>query len=78
MNYTANLSATYSHHMLLLLLFNLFSSQSHVKPPTPPQKKKPNNVFIQMDTQTDTHLLHAVHFDRGGCNWVCNIDPHDS
>ena len=78
MKCTANLSATYSHHMLLLLLFNLFPSQSHVKLPIPPPKKKPNNVFIQMDTQTDTHLLHGVHFDRGGGNWVCTIDPHDS
>ena len=76
-NTLANLSRTYGHHMLPLLLFNLFPSQSHVKPPTPPPKKA-NDVYIQMDTQTDTHLLHGVHFDRGGCNWVCTIDPHDS
>ena len=34
MKYIANLSATYGHHMLLLLLLNLFPSQSHVNPTT--------------------------------------------
>ena len=77
MKYIANLSATYGHHMLPLLLLNLFPSQSHVNP-QPLSQKKPNDIFIEMDTQTDTHLLHGVHFDRRGCNWVCTIDPQDS
>ena len=33
---------------------------------------------IQVDTQTDRHLLHGVHLDRGGCNWLCIMDPHYS
>ena len=77
MKYIANLSATYGHHMLPLLLLNLFPSQSHVNP-QPLSPKKPNDICIEMDTQTDTHLLHGVHFDRRGCNWVCTIDPQDS
>ena len=77
MKYIANLSVTYGHHMLPLLLLNLFPSQSHVNPP-PLSPKKPNHICIEMDTQTDTHLLHGVHFDRGGCNCLCTIDPHDS
>ena len=66
MKYIGNLSTTYGHHMLPLLLFNLFPSQSHVKP-QPLSPKKPNNICIGMDTQTDTHLLNGVHFDRWGC-----------
>ena len=54
MKYIANLSATYGHHMLLLLLLNLFPSQSHVNPP-PLSPKKPNHICIQMDTQIKTY-----------------------
>ena len=79
MKYIANRSATYGHHMLLLLLFNLFPSQPHVNPPHHSQPKKAKRYLcVQIDTQTDTHLFHGVHFDHGGCIWVCNIDPHDS
>ena len=77
LKYIANLSATYGHHMLPLLLLNLFPSQSHVNP-QPLSPKKPNDICIEMDTQTDTHLLYGVNFDRRGCNWVCTIDPQDS
>ena len=63
-----------SYYYLICFLHN------HMIPPTTPPPKKPNDIFIhcQMNTQTDTNLLHGVHFDRGGCNWVCTIDPHDS
>ena len=43
-----------------------------------PKPKKRNDIFILMDTQTERHLFHAVRFDRGGCNWLCTINQHDS
>ena len=76
MKYTANLSTTYGHYMLLLLLLNLFPLQLHVNPPPlSPKKAKP---YLYTDGHTDRHLLHGVHFDCRGSNWVCTIDPHDS
>ena len=60
------------HYYLTCFLYN------DMLTPSPLSHKKPNNTCIQMETQTDTHLLHGVHFDRGGCNWVCTIDSHDS
>ena len=40
--------------------------------PLPPSKT--TSVY----KRTDRHLLHAAHFDRSGCNWLCTIDPHGS
>ena len=65
MKYIANLCKTYGHNMLLLLLSVLFPSQLYVlMPPHPPTRRY--DIRIQADTKPDRHLLHAVHFDRGG------------
>ena len=42
--------------------------------PTPLPQSETTSVY----RRTDRHLLQAVNFDRGGCNWLCIIDPHDS
>ena len=60
-------------------------------PPSSSSKKKQNKtktkqnktksslyICMQMATQTDRHLLQAVHFNHGGLNWLCTINPHDS
>lgn len=56
-------------------------------PPLPPAKKqnkqkqnktKSSLFCMQMATQTDRHLLQAVHFNHGGLNWLCTINPHNS
>ena len=52
--------------------------QNHMLSPLSLPPKKPNDHCLQMGTQTDTHLFHGVHFDRGCCKWVPTIDPHDS
>ena len=86
MKYITNLCTSYGHHMLLLLLFVLFSLQSYVLIPTShlqkkqPQKTKESEkltVFLYTDEHTDRHLLHAIHFNRGGRNWLCTIDPNE-
>ena len=54
MKYIGNLSETYAHHMLPLLLLNLFPSQSHVNPQLL-SPKKPNDMC--RDGHTDRHTL---------------------
>ena len=55
MKYIANLSTNYGHHTLPLLLFYLFFSKSHVKPPIPPPKKA--KCCLYTDGHTDRHTL---------------------
>ena len=55
MKYIANLSATYGHHMLLLLLLNLFPSQSHVNPPPPTTLPKSQTISVYRWTHRQTH-----------------------
>ena len=58
------------------LSFSLYDHLfSHPQPP-PPSKKAKRHLYTE--GHTDRHLLQAVHSDRGGCNWLCTIDPHDS
>ena len=60
-----NLSCFLYNHMSLCLSL----SQS----PLPKAKRD-----LYTDGQTDTYSMHLLHLDRGGCNWLCNIDLHDS
>ena len=47
----------------------------YASPSHNPHSPKRNDIRIQKNWQT---LLHAVYLDRGGCYWLCIIDPHDS
>ena len=73
MKYITNLCTSYGHHMLLLLLFVLFSLQSYVLTPTCTCKKKKQQqqksnqsekltVFLYTDEYTDrqTHFMQFI------------------
>ena len=46
--------------------------------PSISQPPAPQSETTSAYRRTDRHLLHVVHFDHGGCNWLCTIDSHDS
>ena len=69
---------TYGHRMLLLLLFVLFPLQTYVFMPPPLPTPTPQSKTTSVYRRKRRHLIHSVYLDRGGCNWLCIIDPHDS
>ena len=51
---------------------------NHVFMPPPLLTPTPQSETTSVYRRKRRHLLHAVYLDRGGCNWLCIIDPHDS